>query len=175
MTRRKILVQARGAAIDLPARDALSARQGSTMTIWSLQRLSDMLRLAAKYAVEVDRADVAGEYRWALAATQLLIEAEEVAHAKKEVADVPSSALLVDTTEAAHRLGISRSKLYKLLVDGRLQSVHIGKRRLVPVAALNDYIDRLAKGEDRAGTRAGGDHGVCADPLDTGPPTSCPE
>jgi excisionase family DNA binding protein len=44
--------------------------------------------------------------------------------------------LLLTPTEAARALGIGRSKLYELLQDGILESVHIGACRRIPTDAL---------------------------------------
>lgn len=42
--------------------------------------------------------------------------------------------------QAAKRLNLSRSKVYELLASGRLPSVSIGRRRLVPADALAELI-----------------------------------
>lgn len=38
--------------------------------------------------------------------------------------------------EAASRLGLARITAYRMAADGRLPSVKLGSRRLVPIAAL---------------------------------------
>lgn len=53
--------------------------------------------------------------------------------------------LLVSAEEAAAALGISRTAVFQLLREGRLRSVKIRKRRLIPVAALHDFVDGLAE------------------------------
>jgi excisionase family DNA binding protein len=53
------------------------------------------------------------------------------------------SPLLYRVDEAAEALRISRSSLYELIRSGQLSTVKVGRRRLVPVAALSDYISRL--------------------------------
>jgi excisionase family DNA binding protein len=58
--------------------------------------------------------------------------------------------LLLTVPEAAEALAISRSKLYQLLSTGAVASIRIDGSRRVPVAALNDYITRLAEKEDAA-------------------------
>jgi excisionase family DNA binding protein len=55
--------------------------------------------------------------------------------------DVP--ALLYRVDEAAVALRLSRSVLYELIRTGQLRTVKAGRRRLVPVAALAEYIDSL--------------------------------
>jgi excisionase family DNA binding protein len=43
--------------------------------------------------------------------------------------------------EAAATCGISRATLYRLLSDGKLTTVKIGDRRLVPIVALDALIN----------------------------------
>jgi excisionase family DNA binding protein len=43
---------------------------------------------------------------------------------------------------AAEALRLSRSALYELIRSGELRSIKQGKRRLVPLSALADYVDR---------------------------------
>jgi excisionase family DNA binding protein len=50
--------------------------------------------------------------------------------------------LLLPVEEAARRLSIGRSLLYELLASGAIHSVHVGRLRRVPVAALIDFINR---------------------------------
>ena len=52
-------------------------------------------------------------------------------------------AVLYDVDEAAEALRLSRSALYELIRSGQLRSVKSGRRRLVPVAALAEYVARL--------------------------------
>jgi excisionase family DNA binding protein len=55
----------------------------------------------------------------------------------------PNRLLSVD--EAASMLGIGRTATYGELQAGRLRSVKVGRRRLVPAAAIPEYItDRVA-------------------------------
>jgi excisionase family DNA binding protein len=55
--------------------------------------------------------------------------------------DVP--ALLYRVDEAAAALRLSRSVLYELIRSGQLRTVKAARRRLVPVAALTEYVDSL--------------------------------
>ena len=56
----------------------------------------------------------------------------------------PSVKLLLTVDEAAHALGVRRSFLYAhLLHSGDIFSVKVGHRRLVPVKALYEYVERL--------------------------------
>jgi excisionase family DNA binding protein len=52
-------------------------------------------------------------------------------------------AVLYDVAEAAEALRLSRSVLYELIRSGRLRTVKQGRRRLVPVSALAEYVDSL--------------------------------
>lgn len=53
--------------------------------------------------------------------------------------------LLHDLDEAAELLSISRRVVDRLVHDGDLGSVKLGRRRLVPHDALEDYVARLVK------------------------------
>jgi excisionase family DNA binding protein len=51
--------------------------------------------------------------------------------------------LLVSIPEAAKALGVSRTVAYNLISSGDLTTVTIGRRRLVPVATLKDFVKAL--------------------------------
>lgn len=44
---------------------------------------------------------------------------------------------------AAGELGIGKTKVEELVHDGVLETVYIGRRRLVPAEALDEYVERL--------------------------------
>ena len=48
-------------------------------------------------------------------------------------------------TRRRRRCGLSRSVLYELIRSGRLRTVKQGRRRLVPVSALAEYVDSLGR------------------------------
>ena len=50
---------------------------------------------------------------------------------------------LLSVTEAAQRLGIHRTMLYKLMQSGELEKVKIGARVFIRASTVNEYIDRL--------------------------------
>lgn len=52
-------------------------------------------------------------------------------------------AVLYGVDEAAIALRLSRSLIYELIRSGRLRSVKQGRRRLVPVIALDEYVASL--------------------------------
>ncbi len=58
--------------------------------------------------------------------------------------------LLLTIDEAAQRLGIGRSHTYVYVLRGDIPSVKLGRSRRVPVAALDEFIERLRaeQGED---------------------------
>jgi excisionase family DNA binding protein len=58
-----------------------------------------------------------------------------------------SGSLLLSVRDAARHLGIGRDSAYELVRTGRLRSVEIGRRRLVPVAELEAFVGREASGE----------------------------
>ena len=56
---------------------------------------------------------------------------------------IPVPPVLYSVDEAAVALRLSQSALYELIRSGRLRSVKSGRRRLVPVAALAEYVAAL--------------------------------
>ena len=63
---------------------------------------------------------------------------------RTDVANVP--AILYGGEEAAAALRLSRSVLYELIRSGQLRTVKQGRRRLVPVTALAEYVASLESG-----------------------------
>lgn len=53
--------------------------------------------------------------------------------------------LLHDIPAAAAQLSVSAKVVERLIRDGEVESVLIGRRRLVPHDALEDYIARLRR------------------------------
>ena len=51
--------------------------------------------------------------------------------------------LLLNPETAAQTLGISRTALYKLLGDGSLESIKIGRSRRIPAEALESLVEHL--------------------------------
>ena len=50
--------------------------------------------------------------------------------------------LLYSVNEAQEVLGLGRSLLLKLVYSGEIESIKVGSRRLIPVEALNEYVQR---------------------------------
>ncbi|MGZ5418806.1 MAG: helix-turn-helix domain-containing protein [Nocardioides sp.] len=48
--------------------------------------------------------------------------------------------VLYRVDEAAQALRMSRSAIYELIRSGRLRTIKEGRRRLVPVEALSEYV-----------------------------------
>jgi excisionase family DNA binding protein len=61
--------------------------------------------------------------------------------------------LLLTPSQAAALLGIGRSKLYLLMRNGDLESVHIGTCRRIPIDAVNTLVERLREAEQGVSTR----------------------
>jgi excisionase family DNA binding protein len=56
--------------------------------------------------------------------------------------------ILLRVSEAARRLGIGRSLLYRLMLGGQVVSVKIGRSRRVPVWALEEFVKtKMAEAE----------------------------
>ena len=51
--------------------------------------------------------------------------------------------LLLSPVEAAKALSVSRSKLYRLLKQGRLESVRLDGNRRIPVSSLESFVRSL--------------------------------
>lgn len=52
-----------------------------------------------------------------------------------------STKYLMTADEAAKALSLSRSTLYIELASGRLESIHIGRSRRIPVDAIERWLD----------------------------------
>jgi excisionase family DNA binding protein len=50
--------------------------------------------------------------------------------------------LLLSVEEAADALSLGRSKLFELIASGELESFTIGRRRVIPLQALSDFVER---------------------------------
>jgi excisionase family DNA binding protein len=62
------------------------------------------------------------------------------ADSRRSVAEAP---ILLTTEEATRLLAISRTKLYGLVYDGEIDTVHIGRAVRYTRSALEDYVARL--------------------------------
>jgi excisionase family DNA binding protein len=50
--------------------------------------------------------------------------------------------LLFTPEQAALALGIGRTRLYRLIADGALESMKLGRSRRIPRACLEEYVER---------------------------------
>ena len=71
------------------------------------------------------------------AAVAELADALLAAAQAAQVPDLPDRLLSID--EAATAMGCSRTLLYAELNSGRLRSLKVGRRRLVPASAIAEY------------------------------------
>jgi excisionase family DNA binding protein len=62
----------------------------------------------------------------------------------------PTGRLLLTVEEAADRVGICRSNMFKLIRQGDVQSVKVGRLRRVTPAALEEFVRRLGASADTA-------------------------
>lgn len=80
--------------------------------------------------------------RLALALAEL---AEAIrAEVRAELASTAAPERLLSVDEAADALGLGRTIVYSEIQAGRLTSVKVGRRRLVPSSAVTDYINARA-------------------------------
>ncbi len=79
---------------------------------------------------------------------------DQLRHQAPETAGVPESGrpprLLLTVEEAADRIGIGRSNMFKLIRQGDVKSVKVGRLRRITPAALEDFIRKLASSVDPA-------------------------
>jgi excisionase family DNA binding protein len=50
---------------------------------------------------------------------------------------------LLAIKQAIHELGIGRTAIYELIKNGKLRTVMIGRRRLVPAEAIEEFVTGL--------------------------------
>jgi excisionase family DNA binding protein len=62
----------------------------------------------------------------------------------------PAPDRLLSIPDAADALGIGRSMLYGEISSGRIRTLKVGRRRLVPSGAVRDYIRRAAPPDEAA-------------------------
>ena len=58
--------------------------------------------------------------------------------------------LLLTVEEAADRIGVCRSSMFKLIRQGDIRSVKVGRLRRVTPAALEDFVARLSSGGEES-------------------------
>ena len=50
--------------------------------------------------------------------------------------------LALRPTEAAEAAGLSRTRIFALLRSGELESIKVGRARLIPIASIEEFIER---------------------------------
>lgn len=76
----------------------------------------------------------------------------------------PMQPLAVDVREAGRLLSVSPFTIRRMLRDGRLQPIHVGRRVLVPLESLTALVHAKAAAQE---TCASEDHGsIQAPPLE---------
>ena len=89
--------------------------------------------------------------RLAVAVAELVAALREAIAGETQLA-TPDTLLSID--EAAGRLGFGRTRLYTEISSGRLRTLMVGRRRLVPSAAIAEFI-RAQEGHGGAHTTSG--------------------
>jgi excisionase family DNA binding protein len=56
--------------------------------------------------------------------------------------DRPAPRLLLTPEEAAAELGIGRTRLYRLIGIGAIESMKLGRSRRIPRVCLEEYVER---------------------------------
>lgn len=54
-----------------------------------------------------------------------------------------SQAELLSIPDAAARMGVGRTTVYAELASGRLRSIRVGRRRLIPADAIQEYVKEV--------------------------------
>ena len=57
---------------------------------------------------------------------------------------------MLRVNDAAERLSLSRTNLYKLLTNGELESIKVGRSRLIPTDALEEFVRRHRNRSDES-------------------------
>ncbi len=60
-----------------------------------------------------------------------------------DIVSAPIPPFALSIPEAARLCRIGRSTLYRELESGRLQSIHVGRRRLITTTAIQEWLSEL--------------------------------
>ncbi len=66
-------------------------------------------------------------------------------HKNLQTSSIADDSALLTVREAARKLRISKWKLYDLIRSRLLETIKIGRRRLIPVEAIDAYIQRTSR------------------------------
>lgn len=56
---------------------------------------------------------------------------------------------LLSIEQASQKLGIGKTLLYREIKDGRIKALKCGRRTLIPLPALESWIDKLPQAEEQ--------------------------
>jgi excisionase family DNA binding protein len=59
-----------------------------------------------------------------------------------------ASAKAVRMEVAAELVGVGRTTMYGLVMSGQMRSLKVGSRCLVPISAIDEFVERNSQGED---------------------------
>ena len=62
---------------------------------------------------------------------------------KEPAVGQPVVPLLLSVEQAAEMLGIARTSMFKLIGTGEVESVQVGRLRRIPMACLEEFVERL--------------------------------
>ena len=57
--------------------------------------------------------------------------------------------LALSVSEAAEAIGVCRAQGYKMVASGELPSIDVGRRKLVPVVALRQFVEDRTESNPR--------------------------
>lgn len=63
--------------------------------------------------------------------------------------------LLYQVKEAAERINLGRSTVYTLIRTGQIESVKVGRKRLIASAALDEFVARVRAAQSPAASPEG--------------------
>ncbi|MFD1150465.1 helix-turn-helix domain-containing protein [Saccharothrix hoggarensis] len=75
---------------------------------------------------------------------------QDVSSTEPKAAPTRSNRVLLTAEEAAERLGVGRTTMYRLIGSGEIESVQIGRLRRIPVTAVDAYARKLLQNTDAA-------------------------
>lgn len=114
----------------LASRDMTGSAE-SSLTVERRRGSDDRLGEVRRRAAELERA-----------ADELAEQARRMATDVNHLTDRPTvRPRAVSVEEAARLLSLSRTSLYELLDAGCIRSLKVGSRRLIPTAALDEFLD----------------------------------
>ncbi len=65
---------------------------------------------------------------------------------EREAMNPADTRLAVRPAEAARMLGVTRTRIFTEVREGRLRTAKVGRCRIIPIAELRDWLDRQTSG-----------------------------